>query len=302
VVLAAWIALAGAAHGAEPRVVPPAGPLPAASSLDRASWPSEIVRRPLTLARGMLEVSAPLGINLSSDRVGSPVFLSPSLRYGLTDRLMLGVRHVLGLCLNGESNGCPDVYNDLGVQAVWQLLRFRGADVALAVALDAAPIDPFLLSAEGRILARWSAGPFALFLAPALNVGLTHRGGPAAKRVAVSLPLTTYAFGWLEQLPGNTEYVTLPATVQVQVIPSMVVAGGAAVNGALSAPGGDFSDHYTIPLGMAVVVTPSAALDVGASLTFTNVFGRTQPTPFRTPPSERRGEVRGLYVFAVFRP
>jgi hypothetical protein len=215
---------------------------------------------------------------------------------------MLTVRHFLGACLNGSNNGCLDFYNDLSVGAVWQLWRIRGADVALGAALHAAPLDPFTLSAEARVTARWSAGPFALAVAPSLNVGLDDRNGPGPKRVAVEFPLATYPFGWLHQLPGNTEFVSLPVTVQVQVIPSLVVAAGTALNGPMSAPGGDFSDHYSIPLGAAVILSPSTIVDLGASLTFTNVFGRSQPTPFRTPASEGRGEVRGLQVFAVVRP
>lgn len=292
IAMGAGVVLAVAATSAAARAQDAGSP----QVVEKEGWPVEVVKRPLTLARGMVEIVAPVGINLSSDRVGRPVFVAPSAYYGVTDALTVGVRHFLGACFGGGPNGCPNAYNDLGVDSVWRLWRFHGADLALGAGFDAAPIaDPFTLSGEVRIIARWSGGPFALAIAPMLNVGLTDRSDPRAlKRVSVGFPLATYSFGWVQDVPGNKEYLSLPATIQVQVIPQLALAVAGALNGPLDPPSGGFNDAYTVPFAVAAIVSPTSTVDVGASFTFVNLLGRDSP-------GAGRGEVRGLQLFAALR-
>ena len=130
--------------------------------IEKEGWPAEITRRPLTLAESMFEVTVPLGIGLSRDRGGKPVTLSPSIYYGVSDGLTVGLRHFAGLCLSGTPD-CPRVYEDLSVDTLWRLWRGVSTDLALGVALNASPItDPLALSAEARLLGRFRAGPAAL--------------------------------------------------------------------------------------------------------------------------------------------
>src|SRR5512141_1079417 len=82
--------------------------------IEKEGWPTEVTRRPLTLARNMLEVMVPLDVTLSARRAGEPVFLAPSLYYGVTDAFTLGLRQFVGFCLSGSAHGCRKAYQDLG--------------------------------------------------------------------------------------------------------------------------------------------------------------------------------------------
>jgi hypothetical protein len=261
-----------------------------------ASSPKELASRGAVLPRGMLEVTVPLGISFSSDHIGQPIFLNPGLSYGVTDDLTIGLRHFLGVCFNVAAEGCPQPYNDFSVEAAWQLWRWRGAEIALGAAVDVAPIDPFTLSAEARLRARWAGGPFAFGLAPSISFGLTNRDGTGpGKRVPIAFPLGSYSFGWFQDVTGNREILTVPAVVQVQVIPSFAAAVGAALMAPLDPAVGDASDYVTFPFGAALVVTPSGSVDVGVSLTFRSLFGREKW------PGSRPGEARLAQLFVAIR-
>lgn len=277
-----------------------AGPASAQSVLDqpieKEGWPVEVTRRPLTLAPGMLEVAVPVNVNMSADRSGKPVFVSPSVHYGVTDVLTVGLRHFLGVCLSGVADGCPKVYNDLGVDAIWGVYHGPLSDLALGVALDAAPLtDPFTLSGEVRIIARFGGGPLALVVAPALDFGITQRDGNTFKTAPLALPLATYPYGWVQfSGPGNKELLSVPASLQVQATPNVVLALSGALDGPLDPATGRFGDFYAIPIGAALVLSPSNMLDVGASFTFLNLIGKQAP-------GADASDLRGLQIFAAFR-
>ncbi len=293
VVTVAGMVLVAAVLGASPRASAEESVLD--EPIEKEGWPTEIVRRPLTLAEDMLEIVAPANVNVSTGRVADPVYLSPSVYYGVSDGLTVGVRHLLGLCVT-DKGGCPKVYNDVGLDTLWRLRHLAGADLALGVALDAAPIaDPFTLAGEVRLVARWAGGPFAFAIAPTLNFGLTQRDSDRVrKRVAVAFPLATYPFGWVQDTPGNKEFVSVPASLQIQVLPPIAVVFGMALSGPLDPPAGDFGDLYTIPVGVAAIASPTHMIDLGASLTFGNLLGRRIPNTDRADP-------RGMQVFAAIR-
>jgi hypothetical protein len=54
---------------------------------------------------------------------------------------------------------------------------------------------------------------------------------------------------------------------------------------------GSFSDLYTVPLGAALIVTPTRDIDVGASFTLLNAFG-----------ANGTWDVRSSQLFASYRP
>ncbi len=234
---------------------------------------TELVNRPLTLPRGMLEIMIPVDYSISSGRVGEPVGLAPGVHYGVTDAVTVGVHHLRGLCLTGQSHGCRDVYEDLGISALARLWRGAGVEIAAGGALNAAPIDPFTLALEARVVARWTGGPVAFSLAPALSIGLDDRDTPAGKTVAMTFPLATYSFGWAQVVTGNREILTVPASIQLQVFPPMAVVVGGALIAPIDPRDGALTDYITVPLGFAVIVTPGT-FDIGASVTFANTVGR----------------------------
>jgi hypothetical protein len=213
----------------------------------------------------------------------------------VSDKLTVGVRHFLGLCVSGRANGCSKVYNDVGVDTIWSLGQSDTWDFALGAALNATDFDPFTLNAEGRVAARWRMYPFAVTLAPQLNVGLNERdtgraeivggGGAAGGAGATALP--------------NREVLTIPLTLQVQATRQVAVSVGAAISGPLSGVGvrdgfgGElgFGDLYRIPVTLGVDCALTNMLDLGAAFNFGNVFGANSDAGSRNRFDDRFGKV-----------
>jgi hypothetical protein len=262
--------------------------------IEKEGWPVEVTRRPLTLAESMIEVTVPLGIGLSRDRSGRPITLSPSLYYGVSDGLTVGIRHFAGLCFSGTPD-CPRVYEDVSVDSLWRLWRGVSTDLALGVAVNASPVtDPLALSAEARLVGRLRAGPAALMVAPTFAVGLTNRDTAAVRTAPLAFPLATAPFGYFQGELGNHEFLRVPVSLAVQATPALALALGASLDGPLSPPAGSFSDRYTIPVGAALVFSPSSLLDVGASLTFLNLLGKE-------PAGADRTDARAMQAFVTGR-
>ena len=262
--------------------------------IEKEGWPIEVTRRPLTLAETMIEVTVPVGIGLSKDRSGKPVTLSPSIYYGVSDGLTVGIRHFAGLCFSGTPD-CRHAYEDVSVDTLWRLWRGVSTDLALGVALNASPItDPLALSAEARLLGRFRAGPAALMVAPTFEVGITNRDTAAVRTAPLAFPLATVPFGYFQEEIGNREQLRVPVSLTVQATPALALALGASLDGPLSPPVGSFSDLYTIPVGAALVFSPSNMLDVGASFTFLNLLGKQPAIGDRTDP-------RAMQAFVSYR-
>jgi hypothetical protein len=267
---------------------------------DPEAWPTELTRRPITLAAGMLELTIPADVNASQNRFAKPVSLAPSLYYGVSSALAVGVRHALGLCLSAADDGCRKAYDDVTLDTIWAFRR----DVGIGVAVTASPVsDPsFALSAEARLIARWARGPVALAVAPTVSVGLSERDTPGVvKTLPITFPLASYGFGFYTQTSGNKEYLIVPVSLTAQAVPDVAISIGSAVHGPLYTAdavtaggtqtfGGDFGDAYQIPLGAAVVVVPDRHVDLGASFTFLNLLGK-----------HATSDAKALQVFASLR-
>ncbi|HYG70478.1 MAG TPA: hypothetical protein VD838_22565 [Anaeromyxobacteraceae bacterium] len=240
---------------------------------EREEWATEVVRRPLTLAPQQWELTVPVGINLSDGAEGEPVFLNPSFKVGITDRLTVGIRHFLGVCLNEEEEGCPEPYNDLSGELIFSLARSAGLEVAGAVALNLAPIvDDLAVAGEARLMFRTGGEVAALTIAPTLNFGVNDREeGP--KRFGVGTNFGTYDVLVPQNALENKEWLLVPATLQIQLGPTFAVAVSAAVNGPLNPEVGDYADYWTVPVAAAAVLTPVRSLDIGAALTFPRLLG-----------------------------
>lgn len=240
---------------------------------EKEAWPIRIVERPLTLAQDMFELTLPVNANLSPGDFAKPVFLNPSLYYGVTPFLTVGVRHFVGLCVSGAADGCPDVYRDVSLDAIWSVVRGGGAggglDVALGAALNATHLsDPFTSSVEARLTVRYRAGTMAaLTLAPQLDVGLTQRDVAPGGTPIAGTTATTAAF-------GNREILTVPASLQVQVLEPLAISAGLALVGELDPLVGSFGDTYTIPVSAEVDWSFTNTVDVGATLSFLNLLGK----------------------------
>jgi hypothetical protein len=267
----------------------------------RDAWPSEITRRPLTLGAGMVEVWAPLQLNATKDADWEPVTSNPSIAFGVTDKWMIGVRHIVGLCFGGESAGCPEPYDDVGATTRFSLGRGGGLDLALQGAVHAFRIasgDPRLWSADASVLLRAGGGAFALTVQPTVSFGLNERDALVTRVTPIAWNFGTYdvitpnvtAVTPGPSSIGNKETISLPVTLQLQLGPAFALAAGASLEAPLDPEVGSFDDYYRIPAGVAAVFTPLRYLDVGASFTFPRFAG-----------NDDTRDVRQLALFAAFR-
>jgi hypothetical protein len=256
--------------------------------------------RPLSLPAGAIEVIAPLNVGASGGAGGEPVSLNPSVYYGVTDSLTVGLRHFVGVCVAGEERGCRTVYDDASLDAIYAL---GGADVAggrldlaSGAALNAGSLDPLALGGELRLQARYAAGRFAAFLTPTFGFGLTERdtilGAEDANRLPLAFPLyTTGGFGWYWEQPArNREWMAVPLTVVFAATDRLSLAAGVGIAGALDEDVAPFDDAYVVPAAVAASYALRPGIDLGASLTLPSVAG----------PNEDR-DVRGFRVFGALR-
>jgi hypothetical protein len=256
-----------------------------------ADWPTEVTRRPLTLGAGMAELYVPLNFDISKGADGKPVTSNPSLYFGVTDRWMIGVRHMVGLCFSGTSNGCAKVYNDVSVDTLFSLGRAAGLDLGLGLAVNYAPIDPAAWSGEARLVARAGGGAFAITVAPTINFGLNDRD--TRPKLAAGTFDIGGTYNLVRAIPDtqNREIISVPGTLQLQLGPALAVAGGIAIEGPIDPSTGSFGDFYRIPVSVAVMITPIRWIDLGASLTWPDLLGK----------STNNTDVRTIGVFAAFR-
>lgn len=278
-------------------IIVPAGAAEPTLGGPRDAWPSEITRRPLTLGAGMVEVWAPLQLNASKDADWKPVTLNPSIAFGITDQWMIGVRHIVGICLGDESDGCAETYDDVGAFTRISMLRGAGLDVALqgAVHLFGVSGDDQLWSADAGVLLRGGGGAVAITAQPTIGFGLNDRDTFLTRLTPIAWNFGTYDIitpGTTTPAAtlGNKEHLSVPVTLQVQLGPTLALAVAASVEGPLNPEVGSFEDYYRIPAGVAAVVTPVRYLDVGAGLTFP-AFGGKNDTR----------DLRQLTLFAAFR-
>jgi hypothetical protein len=110
----------------------------------------------------------------------------------------------------------------------------------------------------------------------------------------MAFPLATFPFGWVEFSAGNREFLSVPAVITFQLTPAVAVSVAGALDGPLNPPAGDFGDFYRIPIGLAVIASPTSMIDAGASFTFLNLFGKQ-------PIGAEAVDQRGLQVFAALR-
>jgi hypothetical protein len=240
-----------------------------------AQYPISVVDRPLTLPHGILEITAPLGVSLSTGAGGKPTFLNPSISYGVSDELTVGIRHFLGLCFSGKDGNCPDFYNDLSLDVLYALIRAGRLQIAAGAALNFAPItDPTAVSGELRLPIKFGSSLLALVLSPTLNFGLNERDAGGRKRYGVAFNAGTYDVIIPAEVVPNREVLRIPLTFQLQMQRGPVFIAGASVDGALDPPVGGFSDVYRIPVMLGVIFSPWRFFDLGAALTFPDLLGQ----------------------------
>ena len=215
-------------------------------SYSAESWPLAVIERPLTLASGMLEVRGDtFRANLSEDEVGEPLSLAPDIYVGLSDELTVGVTHEIGVCLTpGADSGCPTAYNDVGLEAIYGLMRGGSFQLAARGGVVMPAFDPFVAGIEVGAVARIRGGSIAAVLDPSLYVGLVERDTLA-------------------------EIVDVPVAIQFQAQEQTMVFVTTGVRGPLDG----FDAAYEVPIGAGAVFAINNRLDLGGELRLDNALG-----------------------------
>jgi hypothetical protein len=244
----------------------------AAETYTADNWPTSVILRPLTLAKNMLEIrGATVEAFLGANRAFKPVELSPAVFYGIADGMTIGVTHgngvggvygapaTSGICLTGTGNGCPNVYNNINVEAYHRIARGK-LWLATHPSLEFPSFSPdFFVAFRVAVTGRYRLGDkLAVLFDPGVLIGFNGRG----QRVAMP-----------SNGKGNaTELISVPVQLEIQPTPQLEVALITNLVGSVSDPG--FGDSYRIPLGAGATFALNHKLDVGGDFIFTNVLGK----------------------------
>ena len=253
------------------------GATPSASDTDR-----------FTLPKGKLVLDAFVEMNLSSGEAFKPVSITPDLWYGVNDDVTIGLVHSgvgatgfldangNSLCITGSGNGCPHVYNNVGLDGRIRIAKPWAVDVGLYINSIS---DPFQLAVKLGIDGRWTWNKVALEVQPSFFLGLTNRE-----------PVTTGTGGTTStiSLAQNTETLYVPATLSYLVAPKFDLA----LQAGLYLPFTNTSQIWAIPLAIGARYAVSAKFGLGLAFSFPELIGGSTSTA-----SARTLLLGGSYAF-----
>jgi hypothetical protein len=215
-----------------------------------------------------------ININLSADAVAKPVFFTPSVYYGVNEKLSVGLTHdrgttmwtprpglrlitidVLGtpvlvgagagICISGEENGCPKVYDNLGLDAIYSVTSEKFSFAAHG-GLDIASFDPMLLQLRVGGLGRYMAtDKVAIVFDPRVTIGITERD---FNKEQIDVPV----WGWFMANDKLAAYLHL----------------------GIAGPLDGFGDAFSVPLGLGANYMVNEKLTVGGDFQFVNLLGK----------------------------
>lgn len=227
----------------------------------KEAWPEQEIKRPLTLAKGMIEIAGDtLNVGLSSGAVLKPLNLAPSVAYGIDNKMELQLTHATGLCLSGTDGGCAHVYNDVGVDFLYSVMPAGPFNLAVHGGLLSDSFDPFFfVSARLGALGRYRFSPtFAITFDPSLILGITNR----------------------EQ--GNKEGISIPIHALYQATPKLAAFVFVGMTSLLDPAFGGFGDYLAGALGLGALYTVNKMVDVGGEFRFNNLWGNSGGAGSRT--------------------
>jgi hypothetical protein len=224
---------------------------------------------------GMVSARVLLDINLSADRAGKPISLAPDLYYSATDRLQIGLLHTgpmgwqsrpgVGLCLTGDSNGCPKVYDNVGFDLMYGL-DFGQTHLSLHSSLFLSSFDPLTASvALGFAGKLHLTEHVAVFFDPKVAIAVSERD-------------------------TQDDAIYIPAELEFQLARATTFKLLTGLSGGFSA----FGDTYQIPVGVGIVQNLNTHFDIGARFSFDNLLGAEAA-------GVGRGDTRSLAVLLNIR-
>jgi hypothetical protein len=238
----------------------------------KETWPLEVTHRPLTLATGLIEITAPVVVSLDNGGVAKPIRFPASAYYGVNDQLTVGVFFPTGPCVTGTDNGCAKFINDVGVEAKFLVVpkgQFQAALVAgLVVPQFSDAASNLQTSLELGAILRYDMLPAAVRFDPRLFLGLSGRSNSF-----------------------NREVINLPVTVEYQANKQLVVEASVGLSFVADPPVGSLSDTLATQIAVGGVYAVSNKLDVGAEFSFDDLIGSNSSS----------AATRSLKVFANIR-
>lgn len=219
------------------------------------SYPTELVKRPLTLSESAFQLGFGMNFNLSTDLVGKPVNIPLEVGYGITPGIELDVFSSTGFCITGESNGCLKVFDDIGARGVFSLVRETGFMVVGTVGLEALRLsDPSAMQGQIGVGGKLNVDSFSMVGTLLMGFGLNNRD------------------------LGNKEVLAFVLEPQLQLAPQFALYATTGFNSVLD----QFSDVIQVPLGVGALFVPSPPFDLGVEFTFANLLGKNGGTDFRS--------------------
>lgn len=217
--------------------------------------PPVVRKRPtgIALARNAFAVTLTTEASLGRGTLGKPTSIAPDISYGLTDRVTLSLVHSGfattgfrgsaggGLCVTGE--GCTQVYNNAGVEALVDVVR-GPLSLAAVGGVHALSFDPLFVDIKLGVQASYRVGAVTATLSPSVFIGVTKR----------------------EQ---NEGVVFAPASVGLQLTRSWF----AAVGGGVATPLDDVGGGWTVRGGLIARYRIDRGLFVAGSLFLPKLAG-----------------------------
>jgi len=236
-------------------------------------WPVQVILRPLTLAAEMSEVRGDTFVTRLGKRdifgLSGVVFLrsgslAPDFYRGITRRLTLGILHDQGLCISDTT--CGTIYNDIGVEASYAVVAHGPAQLVARAGFQFPRFRRLFAGPRFGFTTRLRLWRVAFLLEPTLYTGLVGRADDPEAPTALDVP-------------GRTEIVEVPLTIQVQVSSRGLVLLTVGAYGPLA----NFADHYKLPVGIGGSFTINHRIDLGAELRFTDLItGEADPSGYPT--------------------
>jgi hypothetical protein len=220
----------------------------------------------ILLAPGRLDIRVPITIGLFAGDAGKPISIPVDIYYGINENLTLGLSHSngtvaavmpygvgQGLCLSGEEDGCFKAYDNVGVDALFSLMK-GVLQLAAHGGLDIDSIDrsEFVLRL-GVLFQAPLATNIAIMTDPRLGLALSKRD------------------------EFNEDYLALPLAVQFWANPGLRLAARTMLAGALDG----FSDTYVGTLGFFGGFSVTPMVEVFAAFDFLNLYGKNSSGDYR---------------------
>ncbi|WP_041448251.1 hypothetical protein [Anaeromyxobacter sp. Fw109-5] len=239
------------------------------------SYPTqELVRQPLTLSRGLIELGVPVRFEISdrNDPRVADWSLPASIDFGVSDDLQLGVIHSTGLCFAGDDGDCDETYDDIGGRARFGFVRMGSeAQVAIEARVNVFDFSDSLWTGAVGLLYKRTLGPSLAVLADVDWTSFLN------DRDAVAF----------------TDAVAAALGLQLQIFPGLSAFGNVGVDIPLNERS-DFDARMAGPVSAGLELTPVHNVTVGADVKFSNLVGKDDGTSSGFLPLERFPRSRGL--------